>query len=206
MSSPASAAASLAYQWGKYFVEQAFESRSIDFLMQAFDLFPNRDYLILTQPHSYFENTLLSSFIKVEKKNDSLFNDMLYIVNRESLMTSLIKFKYSDNHDLIKSAYLFENFTKNDDRYYTMALNSITDKTSKFICITVKINLNNIGIFLVSKEVNIAYYDSHFNIRDFSNLDKINKTPNTVLSHLLIILSEQFNLGNEIKGKIQILI
>ena len=34
------------------------------------------------------------------------------------------------------------------------------------------------------------------------NLDKIKKTPNTVLSHLLIILSEQFNLGNEIKEKI----
>ena len=33
-------------------------------------------------------------------------------------------------------------------------------------------------------------------------LDKIKKTPNTVLSHLLIILSEQFNLGNEIKEKI----
>ena len=34
------------------------------------------------------------------------------------------------------------------------------------------------------------------------NLDKIDKTPNTVLSHLLIILSERFNLGNEIKEKI----
>ena len=34
------------------------------------------------------------------------------------------------------------------------------------------------------------------------NLDKINKTPNTVLSHLLIILSERFNLGNEIKEKL----
>jgi len=34
------------------------------------------------------------------------------------------------------------------------------------------------------------------------NLEKINKTPNTVLSHLLIILSEQFNLGNEVKEKI----
>ena len=34
------------------------------------------------------------------------------------------------------------------------------------------------------------------------NLDEIKKTPNTVLSHLLIILSEQFNLGNEIKEKI----
>ena len=34
------------------------------------------------------------------------------------------------------------------------------------------------------------------------NLDKIKKTPNTVLSHLLIILSEQFNLQNEVKEKI----
>ena len=34
------------------------------------------------------------------------------------------------------------------------------------------------------------------------NLDKIKKTPNTVLSHLLIILSEKLNLQNEIKEKI----
>ena len=34
------------------------------------------------------------------------------------------------------------------------------------------------------------------------NLEKIKKTPNTVLSHLLINLSEQFNLLNEIKEKI----
>ena len=34
------------------------------------------------------------------------------------------------------------------------------------------------------------------------HLDKIKKTPNTVLSHLLIILSKQFNLQNKIKEKI----
>ena len=34
------------------------------------------------------------------------------------------------------------------------------------------------------------------------NLDKIKKTPNTVLSHLLINLSEQFNIQNEIIDKI----
>ena len=34
------------------------------------------------------------------------------------------------------------------------------------------------------------------------NLEKIKKTPNTVLSHLLIILSEQFNIQNQIKEKI----
>ena len=34
------------------------------------------------------------------------------------------------------------------------------------------------------------------------NLDKIKRTPNTLLSHLLIILSEKFNLQNQIKEKI----
>ena len=34
------------------------------------------------------------------------------------------------------------------------------------------------------------------------NLNKIKKTPNTVLSHLLIILSKKFNLQNQIKEKI----
>ena len=34
------------------------------------------------------------------------------------------------------------------------------------------------------------------------NLEKIKKTPNTVLSHILIILSEKYNLQSEIKEKI----
>ncbi len=34
------------------------------------------------------------------------------------------------------------------------------------------------------------------------NLELIKKTPNTLLSHLLIVLSEQYNLQNEIKEKI----
>ena len=34
------------------------------------------------------------------------------------------------------------------------------------------------------------------------NLEKIKRTPNTVLSHLLIILSEQLNLQNQVKEKI----
>ena len=34
------------------------------------------------------------------------------------------------------------------------------------------------------------------------NLDKIKKTPNTVLSHLLIILSEKFNIQDQVKEKI----
>jgi hypothetical protein len=40
-------------------VEAAFDSRSKDFLKHAFDRFPDRDYLIVTQPHTVAENSLL---------------------------------------------------------------------------------------------------------------------------------------------------
>lgn len=158
-----------------FFIEQAFESRSTDFLLQAFDCFPDKDYLVIVQSHSYYENSLLEPFIKVSKKFDSLFPDVLYIIHRESLMIPLINVQYSKMEDLVSSSYLFEQLGSSADHYYKLSYDAINNKGSKYSCITSKINENNFGIFLISKEINIDYYDAHFNIRDFSNLDKINK-------------------------------
>ena len=49
------------------------------------------------------------------------------------------------------------------------------------------------------------YENMKFKARELGmnfNLEKIKKTPNTVLSHILIILSEKYNLQSEIKEKI----
>ncbi|MCQ2817206.1 MAG: DUF4821 domain-containing protein, partial [archaeon] len=158
-----------------FFIEQAFESRSSDFLMQAFDLFPDKDYLVLTQPHSFIENSLLENFIKIEKKVDSLFGEVLYIIHRESLMISLLKVDYATEADLKNGCYLFDQI--NDADYmYSLALHTIQHKEeSKFMCVVAKINDHIIGICLLSKEANIDYYDSHFSIRDYINIDKISK-------------------------------
>ena len=37
-------------------MEAAFDSRSTDFLKHAFDLYPDREYLIVTQPHTVVES------------------------------------------------------------------------------------------------------------------------------------------------------
>jgi len=37
-------------------MEAAFDSRSKDFLKYAFDEYPDRDYLIITQPHTVVES------------------------------------------------------------------------------------------------------------------------------------------------------
>lgn len=45
----------------------------MDFLPYAFSLFPDRDYVILTQPFSVPESTLLQNFIQVPHKKNSTF-------------------------------------------------------------------------------------------------------------------------------------
>ncbi len=159
-----------------FFIEQAFESRSSDFLLQAFDQFPDKDYLVLTQPHSFIENSLLEKFIKIEKKVDSLFGEVLYIIHRESLMISLLSVNFATEEDLKASNYLFDDLGNEAEHFFDMAMYSIKNKDkSKFMCVVCKIKEHIIGICLLSKEVNIDYYDSHFCIRDYMNLDKISK-------------------------------
>ncbi len=159
-----------------FFIEQAFESRSSDFLLKVFDQFPDKDYLVLTQPHSFIENSLLEQFIKIDKKVDSLFGEVLYIIHRESLMISLLKVDFANEDDLKKSTYLFEQLNDKSSQMYDLALYAVKNKEkSKFMCVVCKINEHIVGICLLSKEVNIEYYDSHFSIRDYMNLDKISK-------------------------------
>ena len=158
-----------------FFIEQAFESRSSDFLLKVFDQFPDKDYLVLTQPHSFIENSLLEKFIKINKKVDSLFGEILFIIHRESLMISLLNVNFATEKDLEDASYLFEDLGPQRAYMYDLALYSIKNKNSKFMCVVCKIKDSIIGISLLSKEVNIDYYDSHFSIRDYINLDKISK-------------------------------
>ena len=150
-----------------FFIEQAFESRSGDFLLKAFDQFPDKDYLVITQPHSFIENSLLENFIKIEKKVDSLFGEVLYILHRESLMISLLSVNFATEQDLMQASYLFEELGEQRSYFYEMSLYAINNQEeSKFSCVVCKINDKIISICLLSKEVNIEYYDSHFNINN----------------------------------------
>jgi hypothetical protein len=66
-------------------MEAAFDSRSTDFLKHAFDEYPDRDYLIVTQPHTVVESQLLSKFSLPGKRTKNTFQHVLYIMHRDSL-------------------------------------------------------------------------------------------------------------------------
>jgi len=54
-------------------MEAAFDSRSTDFLKYAFDEYPEKDYLIITQPHTVVESMLLRKFSSALKKTKNTF-------------------------------------------------------------------------------------------------------------------------------------
>lgn len=66
-------------------MESMFDCRSKDFLKYAFDMFPDRDYLIVTQPHTISETALLNKFSVVSKKPENTFSHVLYVLHRDQL-------------------------------------------------------------------------------------------------------------------------
>jgi hypothetical protein len=84
-------------------MEAAFDSRSQDFLKYAFDIYPDREYLIVTQPHTVAENSLLSKFTLVPKSAENTFSHVLYIVHRDYLLEqdiSVTKTTHEDFHSI----------------------------------------------------------------------------------------------------------
>ncbi len=69
-----------------YCIDYTFESRGVDFLPYAFMNFRDKDYIIITQPHSIPESPLLQNFIQVAKKRESTFDHVLYIIHKDSIL------------------------------------------------------------------------------------------------------------------------
>ena len=134
-----------------FFIDQLFECRAIDFLPFAFNLFPDKEYVILTQPHTVEESVLLQSFIQVPKKQDTNFEHVLYIFNKVNLLSNYISIRRSLKEDIEDGAYLIEN-TINKKEMEADLLDGITNNASNKLCYTalydlIKLQLKDFKIF-----------------------------------------------------------
>ncbi|KPP73368.1 hypothetical protein Z043_107555 [Scleropages formosus] len=70
-----------------FFVEQKYETRSVDFLPYMFALFPDRDFCVISVPMMVPEFPLLKRFLRVTPRPASSLPHELYICHRSSLLT-----------------------------------------------------------------------------------------------------------------------
>ena len=87
-------------------MDEVYESRSLDFVEFAFSLFPERDYIIITQPFTVPENSLVKNFIQVPRKKNSTFEHCLYIFHKDSLFSKELTVRKSTLADLKKAGFL----------------------------------------------------------------------------------------------------
>lgn len=67
-------------------VDGMFESRALDMIPHAFELFPEREYVVLTLPSGVAEPPLLRSFNLAVPRVGTTFSHSLYILHRDMLL------------------------------------------------------------------------------------------------------------------------
>ena len=70
-------------------MDEAFESRSKDLLAKAFALYPDKEYAVITLPHTTPEFPLLNYFTQAEPKPSSSFGHLVYLYHRDALLPNL---------------------------------------------------------------------------------------------------------------------
>jgi len=66
-----------------FFTHQMIDNLSYSFIEKAFEQFPDKEYMVITQPHRNKDNQLLRHFTIVDKKPSNTFSHSLYVIHRD---------------------------------------------------------------------------------------------------------------------------
>jgi hypothetical protein len=146
-------------------MEAAFDSRSKDFLKFAFDEYPGRDYLIITQPHTVVESQLLNKFTLPGKKSKNTFQHVLYIMHRDYLFEQDMYVQRICQGDLEAAADLISALDEAKPMQEALHDCAVNPAATNYGFVA-KVFDQVIGAFVISKDVNLEYYISHFHIQD----------------------------------------
>lgn len=150
-------------------IDEKYETRSIDFLPAVFDLFPEKDYCILTMPHLVPEFPLLQSFVRVTPRKYSTLSQELYVFHRwgliESFQVSPCTSADTEGIQSVVSQLNGADIIMQDVQQYN---NDRRDPDGTEIqCFVAKSLDQVVGVALLRREEDIEYIRSHFNIEDF---------------------------------------
>eukprot|EP00928_Gymnodinium_smaydae_P086928 TRINITY_DN71311_c0_g1_i1.p1 TRINITY_DN71311_c0_g1~~TRINITY_DN71311_c0_g1_i1.p1 ORF type:complete len:1571 (+),score=434.65 TRINITY_DN71311_c0_g1_i1:635-4714(+) len=67
-------------------LDQVYQTQALDFLLPAFSLYPEKDYCIITQPHTGANSPLLNAFTIVPPQAQNTFSHVLYLIHRAALL------------------------------------------------------------------------------------------------------------------------
>ncbi|XP_063155997.1 cilia- and flagella-associated protein 61 [Candoia aspera] len=150
-------------------IDEQHETRSLDFLNFVFELFPDKDFCIITVPHMVPEFHLIQSFVRIIPFSHCTLDQELYVFHRSGLLKSFLV-RAAKSADVFAIERLIQ----------TLQLNtSILDDLNKYLsarrdpdgtpvqAFVAEVLSQIVGISVLRNEMDIEYIRSHYNIEDF---------------------------------------
>ncbi|KAM4694219.1 cilia- and flagella-associated protein 61 [Discoglossus pictus] len=150
-------------------IDEKHETRSMDFLNFVFNLFPDKDFCIITVPHLISEFPLLQKFVRVVPLSTSTLSQELYIFHRSGLL-NLLKVRAAKSSDvpsvekLIETLDLHESILGDLKIYNQARRDNDGTPVQAFVA---EVADQIVGVSILRNEEDIEYIRSHYNIEDF---------------------------------------
>ncbi|XP_075384094.1 cilia- and flagella-associated protein 61 [Tenrec ecaudatus] len=150
-------------------IDEKHEARSLDFMNFVFNLFPDKNFCIISLPHLTPEFVLIQNFVRIIPFNNCSLHQDLYVFHRAGLLRSInIRLAtYADTpgiENLITTLILSERILHDLDQYNTAHRDSDGTPLQVFVA---EVAEQIVGIAVVRNEMDIEYIRSHYNIEDF---------------------------------------
>lgn len=171
-----------------FIIDEQYEARSIDFLPAIFDLFKDKDFVIMTVPHNVPVFPLLYVFQRISPKYTSMLPQELYSFHRHGLLKSFNVRPCRMGHTNLISNLVEDIRGKEcimeDVRMYNEYRQ---DKDGIQLYVFVAEVLGQVvGVCILRDEKNIDYIRSHYNIEDFVYFQLHETKEHAHLYHLVL--------------------
>ncbi|NXP24443.1 CFA61 protein, partial [Scytalopus superciliaris] len=169
-------------------IDEKYESRSLDFLHYAFEVFPDRDFCVILVPHHVPEFHLMQSFVRAVPFCTSRLGRELYVFHRAGLLTSF-NVRRATTNDLRGVKMLIETLSLNeriwsDSKIFTEARRDPDGMPVQAFIAEVSDQI--VGVSVIRDEMDIEYIRSHYNIEDFIHFNYHQKEEHGHLCHFVL--------------------
>ncbi|NXI25005.1 CFA61 protein, partial [Sterrhoptilus dennistouni] len=169
-------------------IDEKYETRSLDFLHYAFNVFPDRDLCVILVPHHVPEFPLIRSFVRAVPSCTSRLGRELYVFHRMGLLTSF-NVRKAATSDLQGVKMLVETLSLNesiwnDSKIFTEARRDPDGMPVEAFVAEVLDQI--VGVSVIRDEMDIEYIRSHYNIEDFIHFNHHQQEEHGHLCHFVL--------------------
>jgi len=170
-------------------IEEQHETRSIDFLPKMFKLFPDKEYAIISLPHLVPEFPLLKNFVRVVPRLRANNPHELYVLHRDSLLTSKFSVRRATSNDQqqiekFAECLSYKSVLLDDIRNYNET--RLFQGVSEMGVFVAEFGSQVVGVCVLRREENLEYIRSHYNIEDFVYFNHHRRDEHSHLNHFVL--------------------